>query len=83
MEIHDENVFMPCNRTDVYFFDRFADMSNLKFDYLSNGSIHVHGFGVYTRDLGTDIVGEVITIHVNMYKIIICSLFHILRIHFP
>ena len=74
---------MPCNRTDVYFFDRFADMSNLKFDYLSNGSIHVHGFAVFTRDLGTDIEGEVITIPVNIYKIIISSLYHILRMHCP
>ena len=59
VDLHDERVAIPCNRSDLYFWDRFADISNLKFEYLSNGSIYVNGFAVVTKDFGTDIVGQV------------------------
>ncbi|TMW50365.1 hypothetical protein DOY81_004550, partial [Sarcophaga bullata] len=56
--IQDEKIFVPCNISGVYFVDRYLDRSNVRFEFLSNGSIHAHGSAIFIGDLGTDHVGE-------------------------
>ena len=43
----------------MYYADRYLDMSDMRYEFLPNGSVYVHGSEVFIRDLSTEHLGEV------------------------
>lgn len=55
----DEEIFVPCNASGVYSGDRYLDLSDMKYEYLANGSVYTHGSMIFIKDLGTEHIGQV------------------------
>ncbi|KAM7355047.1 uncharacterized protein ACRADG_001275 isoform 2-T2 [Cochliomyia hominivorax] len=52
IDLVNEDVYSPCEMDNVYFTTEYVDPSNLTFEFIDDGTVHVTGNSVLIKDIG-------------------------------